>query len=271
MNRARVYWIVILLTFSCSFSLAAPLASKPSYPAVYCSIKDLKIDNTLLQKVTISDDPAGLSIQPKGDVDVGLALQGYANDHQCTLNALSMMALVKGLFKGSEDLFSHNDQSTGNTSQTSQMAQKYILIEGDTAVCIKKLDLKLPVKQFVPVKIKFCVLESLNKDKELKKQLTFTPDKIGLAFIANNSNANVSGLLQQYATKHQCTLYSISMADLVKGLIKGSDNNAISQQTSPMDASSGQQKKYLLIAGDKAICMKKLRLKLPMKMYLPKQ
>lgn len=270
MNTARMYWIVTLFTFSFGLSIAAPLTNKHSSPPVYCSIKDLKIDNNFLQKVIISDDPAGLSIQPKGYADVGLALQGYANEHQCTLNALSMADLIKGLFKGSDELFPHDDNNAGKPSQVSKMGQKYIVVEGDTAECIAKLGLKLPVKQFIPVKINSCVLQTLSNDKELKKLLTFSPDKIGLAFVTKNSNTDVSLLLQQYATKHQCILYSISMMDLVSGLIKGSDVSALSQQSNSQGPQSSE-KKYLLITGDKAVCMKKLRLKLPTKTYLPKQ
>jgi len=115
---------------------------------------------------------------------------------------------------------------------------------------------------------KFCTLQSLKKDKALSQKLVISTDPAGLAIEAKTNDANVDKLLQHYSDEHQCTLSSMSMMDLVKGLFKGSAGSLPQGAGGSSDLQKMGQK-YLLVAGDKSICIKKLGLELPIKSFTP--
>ncbi len=118
---------------------------------------------------------------------------------------------------------------------------------------------------------KLCSLQTLKADHALLKSLNFSNDPIGLAVEAKTKGTNVEQLFQHYAVQNHCKLYTISMMDLVNGLLKGS-TSMLSQGDNAGSSSSDMQnmsKKYLVVEGDKALCVKKLGLKLPLKTFLP--
>lgn len=231
----------------------------------YCSFPALQSDKGLNEKITIAVDPAGLAVEPKtADTDVAKVLQRYVDEHQCTLSSISMGDLVKGLFKGSADVFPQGSNASGSQST---MSQKYIIVANDVVVCIKKLGLELPVKNFAPIPVKFCSLQGLQSDSNMKQQLKFSHDQVGLAVESKKADADVEKMFKDYAVKHQCTLYSLSMNDLMKGLLKGSASAPTSNDAQP--SMQSKSNKYLLVEGGKAICVKKLGLELPLKAYLP--
>lgn len=118
----------------------------------------------------------------------------------------------------------------------------------------------------------FCALKTLRSDKALSQTVKFEKDPAGLALEAKNPSANVDQALQSYANTHQCTIESISMLELAKGLLQGS-NNIFGDNKQVKDGMSSElqnmSKKYILVDGDKAGCMKKLDLKIPLKTYSP--
>lgn len=231
----------------------------------YCSLPTLQSDKGLNEKITIAVDPAGLAVEPKtADTNVVKVLQHYVDEHQCTLSSVSMGDLVKGLFKGSADAFPQGVNTDGSQST---MNQKYIIVAKDVAGCIKTLGLELPVKKFAPIPVKFCSLQGLQSDTNMKQQLKFSHDQVGLAVESKKSDADVEKMFKDYAVKHHCTLYSLSMNDLMKGLFKGSASVPSSNDAQPN--LQGKSNKYLLVEGGKAICVKKLGLELPLKAYLP--
>lgn len=264
-----------LVKVSMGLMLAIPAASfanadtaVTSSDSKFCAFSVLKNDKKLTEKINISIDPAGLSIEPKDNtVDVNKLLQNYADEHQCSLSSISMGDMAKGLFKGSSSVLSQGANTSSTQSAPQTMGQKYILVAGDVAVCIKRLGLEIPVKNFAPIPVKFCTMQELKADSGLKAQLKFASDPVGLAVESNKQDTDVEKLFKDYAVKHHCTLYSLSMNDLMSGLLKGStsSNDVLSSQSSKQNKSN----KYLLVAGDKAICVKKLGLELPLKAYLP--
>lgn len=134
-----------------------------------------------------------------------------------------------------------------------------------------------------------CDMTALSKDKTAQQSLMFESDPIGLSVKPANSKVDVMAVLTTYAKQHQCNLYVLSLQDLIKGLFKGSnvsgkkgqDNKSqanehgmkVTQLTSnPMNSidfnkqmQAKNENKYLLVAADKAQCVKKLGFKVPLK------
>ena len=128
------------------------------------------------------------------------------------------------------------------------------------------------MKNFTPTVITFCSMQALKSDKTLSKQLTFAKDPIGLAVEPKKADTSVENLFKDYAVKNKCTLYTISMKDLMKGLIKGSPDSLNAGSSSSSGATqpdSMQSNKFLLVEGDKALCVKKLGFELPLKSFSP--
>lgn len=118
--------------------------------STFCAMADLKVDKTLMQNLIISPDPAGLAIEAKNaSTDVNQLLQQYSSQHQCTINAISMAELVSGLLKGTPDMLKDN-KNNDDSDEMKKIGGKLIVVDGDKAVCIKKLGLKLPLKTFSP-------------------------------------------------------------------------------------------------------------------------
>ncbi|WP_133130199.1 hypothetical protein [Legionella yabuuchiae] len=115
-------------------------------------------------------------------------------------------------------------------------------------------------------KSNYCSLDALKKDARLDKNFHFLKDPAGLAVEVKQQGIDASSLFQEYANKHNCALYSISMMALVKGLLKGSTEGLFKQDSSDAHAMNN---KYILIDGDKALCIQKLGMKLPIKAYSP--
>ncbi|WP_133130106.1 hypothetical protein [Legionella yabuuchiae] len=145
MKKSNILFITLTLLFPSVLFASTCEETKSNY----CSLDDLKKDSGLDKSFNLSKDPAGLAVEAKQQgVDASSLFQEYANKNNCVLYSISMMELVKGLFKGSTDgLFKQNSQ---NSSDTHAMSNKYILVDGDKALCIKKLDLKLPIKEYSP-------------------------------------------------------------------------------------------------------------------------
>ena len=119
-----------------------------------------------------------------------------------------------------------------------------------------------------------CVLSDLKTNKILTNALKFSSDPAGLAIEAKSDNTDAVSLFQTYANTHHCTLYMLSMLDLIQGLFKGSSDlftqtKSTSSQSSPDNEMQNMGKKFLLISGDRAVCIQKLGLKLPFKMIHP--
>ena len=252
------------IVFALSISLAIPLVSfaQPAPASTFCNLEHLKNDKVLAQHLSISADPAGLAVEAKtSDADVDKLLQHYSDEHQCMLSSMSMMDLANGLFKGSSGTFVKGSAGAPNS-------QKYLLIAGDKSICIKKLGLDLPMKRFIPTVITFCSMQALKSDKTLSQSLTFAKDPIGLAVEPKKVDTHVEPLFKAYAVKHKCSLYVISMNGLMKGLIKGSADTLTTGSTSS-SGDSMQSNKFLIVEGDKALCVKKLGLQLPLESFLP--
>lgn len=146
-----------------------------------------------------------------------------------------------------------------------------------------------------------CDFSALAKDKTVAQSVKFEKDPIGLAATPSTSNADVMKALTGYAQKNRCDLYVLAMQDLIKGLFKGSDVSGkktdkkvgqkthheqsmrVTSLTNPMKSadinraiankmkSHPENQKYLLIAADKAQCVKKLGFKVPLKKIDGKQ
>lgn len=150
---------VIVITACILLSFPAIGKEQPKNPCEsnvhFCSLADIKKNEALKKYLTFSDDPAGIAVEAKTNgKDIDALFKQYASEHNCSLYVISMMKLVKGLFKGaSHDLLKTSSSSTQSNSTDINLKgadNKYIIIEGDKAVCIKKLGLKLPVSEFHP-------------------------------------------------------------------------------------------------------------------------
>ncbi len=118
-----------------------------------------------------------------------------------------------------------------------------------------------------------CDLGQVKADKMIQASFNVEDDPVGLALEAKN-NKNGKDLLNEYAKKHSCTLYVLSMENLVKGLLKGAnfDNLHMDKKGASKEnkASSTDNKgnkfaeKYILIQERKFNCAKELGLKLPL-------
>lgn len=111
-----------------------------------------------------------------------------------------------------------------------------------------------------------CDLAKFKTNKMVMSALNVTKDPIGLAVEAKGKDTPVQSLLQAYATAHKCSLYSLSMQDLVKGLLKGSNlplgggvpgGKEVGKGESAKGGKSlsrmgNNQNKVLLVAPDKA-------------------
>ncbi|WP_133128899.1 hypothetical protein [Legionella nagasakiensis] len=128
----------------------AKASQTPSNPKP-CSLEQLKTNETLKRYLNFSKDPAGLSVESKeNDTNVPHLFQQYASQHQCAVYTISMMELVKGLLKGSTSNLFNNDPPSDVQSEQNNIRKKFIVIDGDKAVCIKKLGLQLPLMEFLP-------------------------------------------------------------------------------------------------------------------------
>lgn len=118
--------------------------------------------------------------------------------------------------------------------------------------------------------LKSCDLKKFSKDPMITKSIKIEKDPSGLAINAPE-NVNVQQVLQSYATKNQCALYTLSMFSLVKGLVKGSTlpKGASSNQNSSSFKMNDMKNKYILInnveCGNLIGCMNYMNFKLPIK------
>ncbi|AHE67741.1 hypothetical protein [Legionella oakridgensis] len=113
----------------------------------------------------------------------------------------------------------------------------------------------------------FCSLPALQTDKQLLEQFHFYKDPAGVAAEAKGNLKDAEQSLQNYANKHGCELYTLSMFSLAQGLLKGSFAD-IDKQGGGSEM-QGMEKKLIILEGDKAVCIKKLGLKLPINIITP--
>lgn len=115
-------------------------------PAVQgCDLNVLKADKTIQASFKIAEDPVGLALEAKNDtVPATQVLANFAKANQCELYALPMGELVKGLLKG---LNTPGDDGAATDSNMNNMNKKYILLQPRKAMCMRELNINLPVKK----------------------------------------------------------------------------------------------------------------------------
>ncbi len=118
-----------------------------------------------------------------------------------------------------------------------------------------------------------CDLIQLKSDKSFSQLLKFSTDPAGLAAESIGDTSKVMDAFKTYTRTNKCPIYVLALDDMVKGLFGESDILNQSKDSKTTEATdtiktkelSKFQGKYLIIAADKAECVKKLGLQLPLK------
>lgn len=103
-----------------------------------CDLMVFKEDFSKMDGVKVSDDPAGIAFESANDLS--MALKDYTMKHGCSLYAIDLQKLIKGLLKG--------NNIPGAEKQTGGDMHKYIAMDGKKARCAATLGLKLPITSY---------------------------------------------------------------------------------------------------------------------------
>ena len=111
-----------------------------------------------------------------------------------------------------------------------------------------------------------CNLAQAQTDKTILANFNVSTDPAGLALEANANNTQPMAVLSAYANANHCTLYALSVMDLVNGLLKGSTlPSSNGQSGGAPDQMKSMSGKFILIYPKKAMCISELGLQIPVK------
>lgn len=140
----KIYGVGCLMLLGVGLTACLPEKKKEDPKDGSCALSAFKEDASIKDSFKISEDPAGVAIEPKNDqIKVEDVLNQYAKTHKCTLSGLSVRKLTNGLLKGIKGM-----EQFGGVDMMPNQSDNYIMVGGEVAHCVKVLKLQLPVEEF---------------------------------------------------------------------------------------------------------------------------